>query len=870
MSTGVRQRPAARPPANGGAPARRAVIRWAWRLFRREWRQQLLVLGLLVAAVAATTAGAAIAANAPSSPDASFGTAGYLLTISGSGRYLAADISAARKWFGEIEVIEHQSVAIPGSVNTVDLRAQNPAGPFGFPMLRLDAGHYPRGPGQVAVTAQVAAIYRLTLGRNWREGGRSRRVVGLVENPQNLQDAFALVAPGQATPPTQVTILLDATTARVEAFRPPGGISVPFEDRTASTNFPPAAVLVFSVIGLLFVGLVAVAGFAVMAGRRLRALGMLGAVGATGRHVRLAMIAHGAILGVAAALLGAAAGLAGWFAFAPRLETITEHRIDWLSLPWPIIATGLLLAFVTAVAAAWWPARTAARIPIVAALSGRPPRPQPGHRFAGLGGALLAAGLGLLAFANHSVNSHHASPALTVGGTVGTVGGMLLLGPLAIRGLARLGGRSPIAARLALRDIVRYQARSGAALAAASLTLGISAAIAVGAAGAQATAAIPPSGGNLPPNQLIVYLAASADLSGSGGGGPIPVPRPLQLRHAQAGADAIAASVGARTVLALDTAASASATGQAVGAETPGLQPAALVKGSPVTVNGKKGYAFSPPPNAGQLYLATAALLRHYRIAPGSIDPAADILTSRTDLAGYELTDFANQPACGGAPSCRVHEPKLGHGVPKGPPGIAHPVIQRVRLPAYTSAPNILITETAIRALHLTVLPAGWLIQTPRPLTAAQVIAADHLAAAAGLTIETRSRPAAANSARLATEASGVGALLALGVLAMTIGLIRSETAADMRVLAAAGASSTTRRSVSAVTAGALALLGAVIGTGGAYLALIAWHHGVGPLSHVPVASLIITLAGLPLLATAGTWLLAGREPPAIGRKPLA
>ncbi len=482
---------------------------------------------------------------------------------------------------------------------------------------------------------------------------------------------------------------------------------------------------------------------------------------------------------------------------------------------------------------------------------------------------LLAAGLGLLAFANHSVDSHHASPALTVGGTVATVGGMLLLGPVAIRGLGRLGGRSPIAARLALRDIVRYQARSGAALAAASLTLGISAAIAVSAAGAQATAAIPPSGGNLPPDQLVVYLAASADLNGSGGGGPIPVPAPLQLRHAQAGADAIAAALSARTVLALDTAASASATGQAVGAANPGLQPAALVKGSPVTVNGKKGYSFTPPPNAGQLYLATAALLRHYGIARAAIDPAADILTSRKDLAGYELTDFANQPSCGGAPSCRVHGPGLGPGVPKGLPGIAHPDIQRVRLPGYTSAPSMLITETAIRALRLTVVPAGWLIQVQRPLTAAQVIAADQLAATVGLTIETRSTPAATNSARLATEASAVGALLALGVLAMTIGLIRSEAAADLRVLTAAGATSTTRRSVSAVTAGALALLGAVIGTGGAYLALIAWHHGLGQLTHVPVLSLVITLAGLPLLATAGTWLLAGREPPAIARKPL-
>ena len=32
---------------DGGLVARRAVSRWAWRLFKREWRQQLLILALI-------------------------------------------------------------------------------------------------------------------------------------------------------------------------------------------------------------------------------------------------------------------------------------------------------------------------------------------------------------------------------------------------------------------------------------------------------------------------------------------------------------------------------------------------------------------------------------------------------------------------------------------------------------------------------------------------------------------------------------------------------------------------------------------------------------------------------------------------------
>ena len=57
----------------GGIVARRAVIRWGWRLFRREWRQQLLVLGLLTVAVAAAIWGTSVVTNTqlpPQLPDA--------------------------------------------------------------------------------------------------------------------------------------------------------------------------------------------------------------------------------------------------------------------------------------------------------------------------------------------------------------------------------------------------------------------------------------------------------------------------------------------------------------------------------------------------------------------------------------------------------------------------------------------------------------------------------------------------------------------------------------------------------------------------------------------------------------------------------
>jgi putative ABC transport system permease protein len=170
--------------------------------------------------------------------------------------------------------------------------------------------------------------------------------------------------------------------------------------------------------------------------------------------------------------------------------------------------------------------------------------------------------------------------------------------------------------------------------------------------------------------------------------------------------------------------------------------------------------------------------------------------------------------------------------------------------------------------LDLQALPSGWLIQIARPLTTAQIDAAQKTAAAAGVYLETNQ--VQKSLAPLRDWSTLVGILVALGVLAMTVGLIRSDSGSDLRTLTATGASSSSRRTLTGATAGALALLGAVLGTAGAYGALLAWHRSnLQPLSHVPTLNLIIIVAGLPLIATIAGWLLAGREPPGMARQPL-
>ncbi|HEX7107173.1 MAG TPA: FtsX-like permease family protein [Acidothermaceae bacterium] len=828
---------------HGGAPARRAVVRWAWRLFRREWRRQTLVLLLLIVAVAATIVGLGAATNAALlKDDPTFGAANTIVSVPGDDPDIAGDVAALREQFGVIETISHKTVPLPGSVAGLDVRAQDPNGPYGHVMLRLDDGRYPNKADEVALTADAAKALELNVGDEWTGNGWRLRVVGLVENPLDLLDEFALVPPGHPISPDSYAIFLNGSGHGLDSLQLPShaGVSISLRS-TASQTDVAAVVLALSTFGLLFVGLMTVAGFAVMAHRRQRALGMLASLGATDRHLRLVVVANGAVVGVAAAVIGAVVGVAGWFAVAPAVQSVTKHRVDRLALPWWAVVTAMLLTVATAVAAAWWPARAVARTSPIAALSERPERPRPAHRFAVLGGALLSGGIALLAFANQ----HRAG--FIIGGTVASAIGLLFFAPLGIRLLAAVAQRSTIAVRLALRDLVRYQSRSGAALGAITLAIGIAAAITIGAAANEEPAAR----ANLPSNELVMHV------SRGGPGIPVPPLTQAQLAAATTAVSRVAGSLHA-SALELDEAYNpknatvpigsiAESGGQSNGYMTPTL--------AKVTGHGH-GENFS---RMTTLYVATPQVLTHYGIATGQLRSDADVISSRTDLGGLQLFDPVT-PGKDATPDQRTQRPNE----------VSTPVIQVMnKLPHHGSAPNALLTPHAMQAHGLATLPAGWLLETSEPLTSAQIDLATKAAAGAGLFVETRQPQKSV--AALRNGATAAGMVLALGVLAMTVGLIRSETSRDVRTLTATGASSGTRRALTGVTAGALAFLGAVVGTGGAYGALLAWYHSdLTPLGRVPVVDLVLILVGLPVLAAAGGWLLAGREPAGIARQPLA
>jgi putative ABC transport system permease protein len=816
MSAMLQDRAVLRGPASGGTAGRRVVIRWARRLLRREWRQQMLVLALLVLTVGAASFGVAAAYNLAPLPSPQLGSADYLLQFAGSGTVMTADVAAARKAFGTIEVIGHQFVPIPGSAQSVEFRALSPGGPYSGPMLALVQGRYPSGAGQAAVTSGLAQALQVHIGSVLSLPGHHQRVTGIVENPSDLKDQFALVPPSAAGPAQGVTVLLDASPSSFTAFRDTFHGQLLWQARGAGTQAAVAAGALGAVTVLMvLVSLVAAAAFAVIAARRQRQLGMLAAIGATPRQLRMVMVAGGALVGIIAAVTGTVIGLAAWFVAAPRLQVSAGHRIDEFAVPWPLVGLGMLLAILTAAAAAWWPARAASRVPVVNALSARPLEPRPAHRTAIMAVPLIVLGLACLALANQTTGP------LIIAGALAMALGISFISPLSIRVLtAAAGRRAPVAVRLALRDLSRYQARSAAALAAISLALGIAVAIMISLA-ADTT---PASAGNLPGNQMLIWIGQP------GQNQLVPMRTPAELSTLDAAVHRIARSLGGAAVVPLDMPVNPASRPQ------PGGQQPVVSLNAPVDqAAGRNGVYRSV-----DLYVATPAVLHLLGINPATIGPASDILTVQ---AGQDvLTTITNATNATN--------------------------VQRIHVPDYGSEPTSLITVNGLRREHWTQIRSGWMINSARPLHAAEVAAAREVAARSGLVIESRNTQA--SLATIRTLATVAGALIALGVLALTVGLIRAEAAGDLRTLTAIGAAGSTRRTLTATTAGTLALLGALLGSGAAYLALAAGHRSdISVLSQVPVLDLILTIAGVPAGAALAGWILAGRRPPSVARQPL-
>ena len=220
-------------------------------------------------------------------------------------------------------------------------------------------------------------------------------------------------------------------------------------------------------------------------------------------------------------------------------------------------------------------------------------------------------------------------------GLVITITGVCLLAPLAISVLAAgAGSRLPVAIRIALRDLVRYRARSGAALAATTFAVFLAMGICI-VASIRFDNPLNWIGPDLSSNQVYIPSQLSP-----GGPGTMAQPSAAQLATLTTRVNTLAASLHA----------------------------------SAVPLESASGlYQVGPPEHGvqnftGTVYVATPQLLATYGIKASQIAPGTDILTMRPGLAGLphlemlggataSVSDAATpppDPGSAGGPPCTL------------------------------------------------------------------------------------------------------------------------------------------------------------------------------------------------------------------------
>lgn len=233
---------------------------------------------------------------------------------------------------------------------------------------------------------------------------------------------------------------------------------------------------------LAVVAIVVSAAFAVSGRRQLVGVGQLSAAGTSPSVLRRFLALQGTwsgLVGVGAAVVLAAVGLV-----VTRMP-LFGGRVVVRVTDWLVVA---LTALVAATLAALLPARALAPMSPLTALGGRHPVRQVRARAVGIGAALAGGGWAVvllcLAIAastdsdGPSEGGMQALALLVMLGLLAVLVGTVLLAPMAVAALARLTGRLAGAGRLAVRELDRHRARSGA-LVAAIIVVG-AAAFAVG------------------------------------------------------------------------------------------------------------------------------------------------------------------------------------------------------------------------------------------------------------------------------------------------------------------------------------------------------------------------------------------------------
>jgi putative ABC transport system permease protein len=812
------------PPQSGTQPAHnvgarttsawRVATRLARREVRRRWGRTVLVMVLVAVPVFGMTVITTLVRTAHDSPTrqfaAQFGSANLAaigdVTTPPGGWPAGTQIARGRE-ATDIGVLAPNGVARLANVTDFDLN--NPV-TKGAVLLR--SGRFPAAAGEALVSPKIAQAFGLHIGSVLRlaEPAWTERIVGIGEPATNWNDGL-IAARGselsalrsssfdQSEQYTLVRLPGHPSAAQLQQYGPQyfSADSPTGNSNTQAVNWT----LVAGMIALAIAGVVISGAFAVGARRQLVTLGQLSANGAGEGLLKRMLSLQGAWSGA----LGTAAGLGTGVA---TLVLMHSHFDDWIHRdigPYAWSARDLIAIAITGVLAAtlaaYFPARSAARVPVLSALAGRRPLGALPRSIVPLGLALFGGGvliLSLVAAASRNGGGNSLAAAAVLGGLL-VLAGACCVTPVAVASLAHVGTRVWGAGRVAVRSIVRSRARSAAVVMALVAING--GAIAIGTAFASRTEPVVGNTPFMPDNALVLVrhtTPASSDTT--------PTFLPIDP----------AVERTLRTIL-------PQASWTPRRAVTGTVNDNSNASGGAPPLGAKRVFA-QPVPDT--IVVDDAPTLALIGLAPS--DEAA------LQRAGVMVIP---QPGLRSSSSPTV---TIGEGATSTTVAAARPT-HRVRATAGVQA---LITPAEAQRLHAAMVPAGMVVTNPTAFNESQRASIDALTPSIMfgnappdvapnditelLWAGPRSTGISPDVVRQIILA--VVVVIALIVLAMSLALSAAETRDERDVLVSLGATPRTMRGVAAWKATALAFTGAALAIPTGFIPVaVAYYAAVRP-----------------------------------------
>lgn len=295
-------------------------------------------------------------------------------------------------------------------------------------------------------------------------GPQAVTATGPARHPDASVRVFVDVPTGQPANPDVVPLMaVGAGREAAEGFQPFSWVADEVRNKVSTT---------YAIVGVVLVvtAIVASAAFAVGARRQLRMLGLLSSSGAPPAALRRAVLLQGTVTGAAASALGAALGLAGAAVAVPLIEDATDRTLPALRVHPLDLVVAIALGIAAATAAAWMPARSAGRVPVLAALAGRRPTGRVPAALPLAGAGAVGAGTAALA-----LWSRLDEPPWGIGVAAALVVmlGGTALAPWIVSHTEPLARRLRGGARVAARGLARHRLRSGAVVAAIMAPAGV-------------------------------------------------------------------------------------------------------------------------------------------------------------------------------------------------------------------------------------------------------------------------------------------------------------------------------------------------------------------------------------------------------------